>query len=247
MSLGASVTSSLLNIICDKIIKIHPSFSSPRSSPRFVFHTFEVIEENDMKEKKLMAFLKKLETGYLKNNTYHNWKHAVDVCHTVFRFVVETQSHMYLTPLETMSLLVSAVAHDVGHPGLSNGFLIKSKHPLAIQHNDQSPLENMHCATLYEIVGQEDYDIFDGLSQNDWRTCRKIMISAILGTDMVHHFPLISKMQVFYEMHGIPLQKSIASGACSVDSAPGMKDPANRWFMIDCFLHAADISNPVKR
>lgn len=151
-----------------------------------------------------------------------------------------------MTPLETMSLLVAAVAHDVGHPGLSNGFLIKTKHSLAILHNDQSPLENMHCASLYEIVGKPEFDIFEGLNAQDWRTCRKIMISAILGTDMIHHFPLISKMQVFYEMHGMPLQKSIASGTCTVDTAPGMKDSANRWFMIDCFLHAADISNPVK-
>ncbi|GMI11599.1 hypothetical protein TrRE_jg133, partial [Triparma retinervis] len=213
---------------------------------RFLFHTFEVIEENNMSEKKLSAFLTKLESGYISTNTYHNWKHAVDVCHTVFRFVVETQAHTFLTPLETMSLLVAALAHDVGHPGLSNGFLIKSKHSLAILHNDQSPLENMHCASLYEIVGKAEYDIFEGLTPQDWRTCRKIMISAILGTDMIHHFPLISKMQVFYEMHGMPLQKIIAAGNCTVDTAPGMKDSANRWFMIDCFLHAADISNPVK-
>jgi hypothetical protein len=52
---------------------------------RFLFHTFEVIEENNMSEGKLSAFLNRLESSYISTNTYHNWKHAVDVCHTVFR------------------------------------------------------------------------------------------------------------------------------------------------------------------
>ena len=34
--------------------------------------------------------------------------------------------------------------------GVNNVFLVKSKSILAIQHNDRSPLENMHCAILYE-------------------------------------------------------------------------------------------------
>ena len=187
-----------------------------------------------------------MESRYLKVNSYHNWKHAVDVCHTVFRFVVETQSHTFLTPLETMGLLISAVSHDVGHPGLSNSFLIEAKHSLAILHNDHSPLENMHCSTLYEIVGKPEFDVFSGLDKEDWRTCRKIIISAILGTDMMHHFQQVSKIQVFYEMHGQMLQKSIINGTISADDTPGIKEQSNRMFLIDVFLHAADISNPVK-
>ena len=194
----------------------------------------------------LTGFFSELQRRYINENTYHNWHHAVDVTHTVFRFVVETQAHTFLMPLETFSLLVSAIAHDVGHPGFSNPYLVKTKHELAILHNDQSPLENMHCATLYEVVGDSKFDVFSGLAPDQWRAVRKIVISAILGTDMIHHFPLISKMQVFYEMYGKELQNQIANGECNVETAPGMKEAANRSFMIDVFLHAADISNPVK-
>jgi cAMP-specific phosphodiesterase 4 len=211
-----------------------------------LFDTFEASEECNITHSTLTGFFKELQRRYVNTNTYHNWHHAVDVTHTVFRFVVETQAHTFLMPLETFSLLVSAVAHDVGHPGFSNPYLVKTKHELAIVHNDQSPLENMHCATLYEVVGNAKYDIFQGLETDQWRAVRKIVISAILGTDMIHHFPLISKMQVFYEMYGKELQNQIANGECNVETAPGMKEAANRSFMIDVFLHAADISNPVK-
>ncbi|GMH79737.1 hypothetical protein TrST_g5350 [Triparma strigata] len=212
----------------------------------YIFNTFEILEEFDIPVRKMDGFIKELEKKYISTNKYHNWKHAVDVMHTVFRFIIETQSHTFFTPLETFSVLISAVAHDLAHPGLSNSFLIKTRHTLAIMHNDQSPLENMHCATLYEIVNKDKFNVFGKLDVDDWRTARKIIISAILGTDMVHHFPLISKLEIFYEMHGLSLQKQIVAGESNCETAAGMKETANRSFLIDVFLHAADISNPVK-
>ena len=35
---------------------------------------------------------------------------------------------------------------------IKNNFLVTTKHELAILHNDRSPLENMHCATLYDVL-----------------------------------------------------------------------------------------------
>ena len=192
-------------------------------SVAYILNTFDILDEFEIDAPVMDKFLRELERRYINKNPYHNWKHAVDVTHTVFRFIVETQSHTFFTPIETFSLLTSAIAHDLGHPGLSNSFLIKTKHDLAILHNDQSPLENMHCATLYEILNQSKYNVFSALEIDSWRSMRKIIISAILGTDMVHHFPLINKMQVFYEMHGVSLQNSVASGESTVESAPGMK------------------------
>jgi 3',5'-cyclic-nucleotide phosphodiesterase len=102
------------------------------------------------------------------------------------------------------SVLVGALAHDVGHPGLNNLFLVKSKHELAMSHNDRSPLENMHCVVLYEILSKEATNIFVGFENNQWRDARKVILTIILGTDMSHHFEQISKTQVilmflFYE------------------------------------------------
>ena len=48
-------------------------------------------------------------------------------------------------------ILVAAVSHDVGHLGVNNAFLIKSKHEIAVRYSFKSPLENMHCAVLFEV------------------------------------------------------------------------------------------------
>ena len=211
-----------------------------------IFETFDIPDELSVSNHTMIRFYNALSQRYIAKNTYHNFFHAVDVTQTVYRFVKETQANVFLMPLETASLTIASLAHDVGHPGLSNQFLIKTKHETAILYNDQSPLENMHCATLYEIVRDSKVDVFKGLDGHQWRAVRKVIISSILGTDMVHHFSTISKLQVFYEMNGKKLQQEIISGQCNAETASGLMEASNRSFIIEVFLHAADISNPVK-
>ena len=81
--------------------------------------------------------------------------------------------------LEVFSVLVAALSHDVGHPGVNNIFLIKAKAELALRHNDQSPLENMHCSLLYEILGKKESNIFAGFTEAQWRESRKIILTTI--------------------------------------------------------------------
>ena len=217
-----------------------------KAALNFIFETFDSLEECRIAPSTMSAFVSTLQNRYLAANTYHNWKHAVDVTHTVYKFVIDTQAHVFFVPLETFSVLIAALAHDVGHPGVSNAYLVKTRNELAIIHNDQSPLENMHVATLYQIVSRPGLNIFEGLDPDQWRAMRKLIISAILGTDMIHHFPLISKLQVFYELNARELTSQIANGTCNAENAHGMKEVKERSFIIDVFLHAADISNPVK-
>ena len=53
---------------------------------------------------------------------------------------------------EKFCLCICAVAHDVGHPGVNNAFLINIKDELAMRYNDISVLENHHSATLFKVL-----------------------------------------------------------------------------------------------
>ena len=57
---------------------------------------------------------------------------------------------------------------------------------LALLHNDKSPLENMHCAVLYDMLRQPNLNIFVNLTEQQWRDSRKIIIHCILGTTCIH-------------------------------------------------------------
>lgn len=119
--------------------------------------------------------------------------------HTSYRLVMIPQLNKLLSRLEMFSLLVAAISHDVGHIGVTNMFLVKSKHELALKHNDISPLENMHCSVLYEVLSKSETNIFGELTEQQWRDARKIIVCCILGTDSgLHHFKQISKSQVWH-------------------------------------------------
>jgi hypothetical protein len=160
-----------------------------------MFSTLNLLNQFNVPKQNFRSFLNDISGRYIQN-TYHNYNHGCDVCHTTYRLMMIPQLNLVLTPIEVFSMLVGAIAHDVGHPGINNLFLVKSKHELAMQHNDRSPLENMHCVVLYEILGKKDSNIFVNLSEAEWREARKIILTIILGTDMSHHFEQISKTQV---------------------------------------------------
>ena len=80
-----------------------------------------------------------------------------------------------------MTLLISAIGHDVGHPGVNNMFLVKLNAPLAQLYNDTSVLEAFHCAAYSQILRRHWPSVFHD------KAIRKLMISSILATDMGCH------------------------------------------------------------
>lgn len=106
-------------------------------------------------------------------------------------------------------------------------------------YNDRSVLENRHVSCLYGLVAEHPTaDVFRFLDDEEWRDVRKIIIDSILHTDMVQHFGMVSKIEVFYELH--------TSKIDSEDCHLLFDDPDDRLFFFGLLLHCADISNPVK-
>src|SRR5271169_5153067 len=139
---------------------------------------------------------------------YHNFRHAVDVLQSLFYFICQigtlppypvgstpssaatAQSPVakLLGPFDALTLLISAIGHDVGHPGVNNMFLVKLNAPLAQLYNDQSVLEAFHCAAYSQILRRHWPVAF-----ND-KALRKMMISSILATDMGVHSDYIQRL-----------------------------------------------------
>lgn len=205
-------------------------------SARNTYHTFKVTVDT------FRAFITELSTSYL-DNTYHNFKHGVDVCQTVALLLKISQLDEIFSGIEIFSILIAALAHDVGHPGVNNAYLINTKHSLAIAHNDRSPLENMHCVQLYDIMSNEKTNIFANLTPMQWKESRKIIISTILGTDMSNHNAQIGSLKLFYELNGEDCHQYSQGLKDSIDV---LADDSKRIFVLDILLHSADVSNPYK-
>lgn len=83
---------------------------------------------------------------------YHNFNHAFDVTQTLFAMFAFAEDAKLLTALEQVMLLISAVCHDIAHPGVGNQFLVNANHPLAEAYGCKSVLENMHAAKTMQLI-----------------------------------------------------------------------------------------------
>ncbi|KAK3379531.1 hypothetical protein B0T24DRAFT_160956 [Lasiosphaeria ovina] len=156
----------------------------------------------------LHGFLIACRAAYNGFVPYHNFRHVVDVLQATFHFLVrigalppypssnasrpvsppKSPIARLLGPFEALTLLVTAIGHDVGHPGVNNGFLVTLNAPLAQLYNDRSVLESFHCAAYSQILRRYWLSAF-----ND-NKMRNLMISSILATDMGMHFDYMKKL-----------------------------------------------------
>lgn len=198
------------------------------------------------------SFLGRIEAGYKRSNPFHNWYHAVDVTHCAYRLTKICVAEEYLYSTDNYGLLVSAVAHDIGHPGYTNAFLIETSHSIALRYNDLSPLENMHCATLFEILSQPNCNIFGKMVKYDAREVRKICIEAILYTDFARHFVLNKEVQMCLEVHSERFQEARTAYRHDKDSFPddevleALRKQDTRRLLACLFLHVADLGYCMK-
>ena len=179
--------------------------------------------------KKLNSFVSAIESKY-KDVPFHNLKHGVAVAQSAFYFIAVTEVGQCLTSLQAFALLVSALCHDLDHPGHTNAFEVNSDSDLALIYNDTSVLENHHCATASMVMREEENNILLGLERGEYREFRSVMCSAILSTDMSTHFNLLGRFRDAIHMEG----------------GWNPEQSADKLLLIDIVLHSADLSNPVR-
>ena len=132
-----------------------------------------------------------------------------------------------LNTLHVTALLLSAIVHDYKHPGLNNSYLFLAGDKLAIRYNDSSILENYHIAKAFQVASRDTLNFLCNTSKHEYRTLRKLMIKAVLDTDMSKHTKHISDINTrLYKTGGFNEEKE---------------------FIICTFLHMADLSNPCRK
>lgn len=216
---------------------------------QYMFEESHLTRTFDVDLSVLGEFIRRVRKGYRLEPRYHSWHHGCDVMHTVYMMMKHTRASEFMTELELFGSIIAALAHDIGHPGVNNAFLVRTKDELALLHNDASPLENMHAATLYELMRDPAVNILSGLDEEQWNSCRKQILVCIIKTDMSFHFETLKKLDMFEEVNGIFITEFIskrAGGEADFPVPNCLSDPNNRLLLLETMLHAADLSNPLK-
>jgi cAMP-specific phosphodiesterase 4 len=191
----------------------------------------------------LRRFIDAVEDKY-EDQIFHNFAHAVDVLHSVARMMRLIESQNFLMELEQFALLVAAVSHDLAHPGVNNAFICETSHELALQYNDRSPLENMHCAKLYELIKNPEFNVFANLTRDQYKEVRTFCIETILHTDMMGHNAMVKELQLVYEVKSEIFATSEGVNNPAVSEV--FNQPETKILVMNNLLHSADVSNPCR-
>ena len=159
-----------------------------------ILETLGLIDPKIIATSKLSSFLYSVSDGYKESTLYHNSLHGTDITQSLFFFFINSniEEICETTVLDLLGIIISAIGHDLGHPGYNNNFNVNALTDLALTYNDVSCLENYHTSFLFRILKKDENNIFEKLSSQNFKSIRKRMISQILATDMANHGEVIS-------------------------------------------------------
>ena len=96
----------------------------------WIVHSIGVMDQYRVELSKIHNFARTILAGYKDENPYHNGRHGMEVMQMSAHVYHKIEAFRYLSRLNVFSAIVSALAHDVGHPGVNNMFLVKTKDKL---------------------------------------------------------------------------------------------------------------------
>eukprot|EP00927_Polykrikos_kofoidii_P086174 TRINITY_DN9576_c0_g1_i2.p1 TRINITY_DN9576_c0_g1~~TRINITY_DN9576_c0_g1_i2.p1 ORF type:complete len:604 (-),score=108.49 TRINITY_DN9576_c0_g1_i2:35-1846(-) len=223
-----------------------------------------IVDENvtiEAFEGKLSSFITAAEESYLPV-VFHNNRHGADVMMVMHWFFASEYMLQKMSAFDHLISLITAAVHDVGHDGVTNMFHCKTRSSLALRYNDRSCLENMHCATTFEIMNESQNDFFAMLNRNFQLDesekavnlqgyFRKSVIDMVLSTDTQFHDQLMADLADLTT--SVSADKVANSLSC--DTSQGyncsstLQNPAqskDRQTLLKVLMHAADVSNPTR-
>lgn len=158
------------------------------------------------------------------------------------RHVDEGAMGELLRPMDAFALMIAAIGHDVGHPGLSNAYMVNARAPVAQVYDDKSVLENFHLVTLTHMLRRHQFDYllggdFGRLGEKA-TSFRKILEASILATDMSRHFAFVNQLN--------EMGRRFCDRPRGASSSLRTTLEEDRLLLCSGLIKCADISNPTR-
>jgi len=210
---------------------------------KVILDSFGLYSDEIICTEKLDPFLVSISNQYYKTTLYHNMMHGADVTQSLCLYFLNSNAEEICQSLvlDLLGILIAALGHDLGHPGLTNPFHINSSSELAITYNDISCLENYHTSKLFRTIRNPETDIFEKLSVQDYKTIRKRMVGNILATDMANHGKIMTVIK-----SRITINKAENKTKFELLSGNEKTKFEEQQSLFDFLIHAADLAHNTK-
>ncbi|ORZ32154.1 hypothetical protein BCR44DRAFT_1392117, partial [Catenaria anguillulae PL171] len=199
----------------------------------YMIKKLNLLEAAKVEEIVLLQYLDEVELTY-QTNPYHNAIHAADMTQAMWVFLSDERIRAACSPLELFAIIIACCIHDVDHPGVTNAFIVKSRHPLALLYSDTSVLEFHHAATGITIA--ERRKLFQPLG-SQYDDLRKLIVELVMATDMAKHFEFLNKFKS---------QMLAAQGVDSNSESLRLDKPETKLLTLMTAMKCADLNNPTR-
>ena len=211
---------------------------------RAILRTLGLIDPKIMAISKLDSLLYSISDGYKETTLYHNSLHGADVTQSLLIFFINSniEEICETTVLDLLGIIISAMGHDLGHPGYNNNFNVNASTDLALTYNDVSCLENYHTSFLFKILSKEENNILEKLNSQNFKSIRKRMISQILATDMANHGEVVSLIKT--KIKAWEVEEQSRFNLLSGNEATKFDE---QQILLNYLIHAADLGHNTKK
>ncbi|ORX90906.1 HD-domain/PDEase-like protein, partial [Basidiobolus meristosporus CBS 931.73] len=224
-----------------------------------VFAQLNLLAVLNISQSQLLDFVMDIDRGYI-STPYHSFLHAADVFIMTYNLVNYSHVQGYLIDLDVVALLISALCHDIGHPGLNNLYQVNSNNALARRYNNESVLEKYSAEETVKLLEKHRLlrsvrtkSSLDIRETSHGAYVQNAIVKCILSTDMSVHFGLIEQFTTVVDILTIspindelPLDEgSVQVKGPSSESSP-LPQSEHRQIICNVLLHAADISNTIR-
>ena len=209
---------------------------------RTILENLGLLDEGILCQEKLDKFLTSISNLYKPSTLYHNSMHGADVTQSAYIYITHSNAEKIAKTnvIDILSIIIAALGHDLGHPGLTNMYHMNDSTEIAITYNDISILENFHASLLFRTLRKSENNIFEKLSNIDYKIIRKRMISEILATDMANHGKVVSVIKSRIVLN--------ENNEYKLNLLSGNEQTKNeeQQYLLDFIIHLADLGHNTK-
>ncbi|KAJ1751186.1 hypothetical protein LPJ78_003504 [Coemansia sp. RSA 989] len=168
-----------------------------------IFQALNVLAALELSPSDMLDFCLDMESLY-NDVPYHSFNHAIDVVVKLYYMLYDLQAASYLASYDIAALLISALCHDCGHPGLNNLFQKNAQTELAQKYPD-AILERysidlaMECIAKHQLLRNVENlrdPMYSDSTTTEIDVASRMLYSircAILNTDMTRHFDVVEE------------------------------------------------------
>jgi len=164
----------------------------------WVLRQEDLIRSCDLDESRLINILQHIEKGYAEN-PYHNRIHIADVLQKMYYILSRPSATAIRNNIWLLASYFACIVHDFEHAGVTNDFLVQSKHSLAVEYNDISPNENHHVAAAFAVLYDDEFNFICNMSSVHQNEFRELVIDLVLATDMTKHIVVLNTFHLAFK------------------------------------------------